>query len=30
LLEQLVHQRGFAMIDMGDDRDVAEIGLGHE
>ena len=25
LLEQLVHQRGLAMVDMGDDGDVADI-----
>ena len=25
LLEELVHKRGFAMVDMGDDGDIADI-----
>ena len=31
LAQQLVDQRGFAVIDMGDDRDVAQLrdGVGH-
>jgi hypothetical protein len=30
LLQQLVHQRGFAVVNVGDDGDIADVLEGHD